>query len=151
MDLKEFYLEHLYKCTRDPESSIKFARDAGLLAREMKCMNNGCCWVTMSQLNYKRSGDGYHFRCRTCRKQASIRKNSVFEGSKLPIGKILQFIYFWSFGLDKVEFLKRELHIGSAHTIIDWKKFIKDLCSGLNLKENCFDDVVSHIRTVYPV
>ncbi|XP_067130114.1 uncharacterized protein [Centruroides vittatus] len=83
------------------------------------------------RLENNNSMDGVIWRCstgRVCRKQASIRKFSFFSGSHIEVFKILQLMYLWAYEVDKQDFLQRELEIRSAHTIVDWKQFCRDIC-----------------------
>ncbi|CAF1579046.1 unnamed protein product, partial [Didymodactylos carnosus] len=38
-------------------------------------------------------------------------------------------MYYWSRGEDSIAKLMHELDIGSEHTIVDWKKFCRDVCA----------------------
>ncbi|XP_023243634.1 uncharacterized protein LOC111641662 [Centruroides sculpturatus] len=130
-DLSEFRLQDLFLVTQNKQESIRWAMDNGLLKKQRICENGRCVGVNAMRLEETDRTDGLVWRCsagRACRKKISIRKDSFFENSHLPVSKILQLAYLWAFQLDKQDFLMRELQIASAHTILDWKQFCRDIC-----------------------
>ena len=81
------------------------------------------------RLRREKKIDGFTYRCskKNCGFRQSIRHNSYFTDSKLPLGTILKFCYFW---VNRIEsnFIKYELQIGSDNTVVDWKNFCREVC-----------------------
>ncbi|XP_067124164.1 uncharacterized protein [Centruroides vittatus] len=130
-DLSEFRLQDLFLVTQNNRESIQWAMDNGLIKNQRICENGRCVGANAMRLEETDKTDGLVWRCsagRICRKKISIRKDSFFENSHLPVSKILQLAYLWSFELDKQDFLMRELQIASVNTILDWKQFCRDIC-----------------------
>ena len=73
--------------------------------------------------------DGKIFRCskKQCYFKQSIRQNSWFSKSKLSLIIILKLTYFWIYKLPST-YVKRELQLGSDHTLVDWKNFCREVC-----------------------
>ena len=82
-------------------------------------------------MNLHRGGgciENLRWRCdRHCRKEISLRKQSFFQFSNLPIRKIFRFIYFWAFEEVSQLRLKRELRF-AKQTSTDWKNFLRKVC-----------------------
>lgn len=93
----------------DEESCIKFLLEKGVFYNERICLD---CNARMRLLLSRKQ-----FRCcnRDCEKQVSIRANSFFSQSKLPIQKILLLGYLW---LSKVSVSSCILISGCSSTTI---------------------------------
>ena len=69
--------------------------------------------------------DGYRWRCHRHNYTQSVRQNSFFEGSKVPLDTAIVLLYCWS--ADFLQFqIRRETHL-SKHTVSHWCTFIRDL------------------------
>ncbi|KCZ78877.1 hypothetical protein H311_00067, partial [Anncaliia algerae PRA109] len=95
--------------TRRKNHAIRLAQKLNLLPKSMICQ----CGVDTS-LRF-RSIKKVNFRCneRSCRKEVSIRKNTIFENSHLSISIILRFLH---------KFVKNETNL-------------ENLCSNLKLDQ----------------
>lgn len=118
---KEFFL-----LIKTEEDAIKFAQDVGLIKETVIC-----CFKPMSlRLNNGLKNHGYYLRCnkRECRKEISIRKNTIFEGSHLTITQILMIIYY--FINDQTSFLsiKKNTGIKCNETIVEWLNNCRRIC-----------------------
>ena len=67
--------------------------------------------------------------------QISIIEGSWFSGSQLHLDQVIKLTYYWVYKLP-LEFIARELKIGSEHTIVDWCQFAREVCIGLINTEN---------------
>ena len=56
-----------------------------------------------------------------------VHEGTFFEHSKLPLAKIMEFIYAWAYEDLTFKKAKREFGI-SQHTFVDWKMFLRDVC-----------------------
>ena len=110
--------------------TIDWCRQYGLLANTMQCPT---CNINCMEGMYFRAIDGVCWRCPECRKTINIRKGSFFEQSHLHLWQLISLTYYWSVdcgttrGFSQDQIMK-ELEIGSAHSIVDWKQFCRDVC-----------------------
>ncbi len=88
---------------------------------------------------YKKGGtkkNGFRYRCpRPCRKETSLLKNTFFENSKLEIGTLIEFMYFWSYEIASFKFSNHELGI-SNNPFVAWRKYLRDICIETLLPED---------------
>ena len=127
----ELKLKEVFRTiTIDTDTCIDWLRDNGLLAHGMRCK----CGTIMRIGSFAGISEGKGWRCpeKGCKKFASFRVGSFFEGSNLPLTELVEFLYFWAENLQTTSFLKKNLD-WSEHTITDWKNFLRDLCVELNL------------------
>ena len=74
-------------------------------------------------------GDGKTWQCgRPCRARISVRDNTFFSKSRLPLATKIEFIYSWSYADLSFKKAKREFGV-SQHTFVDWKMFLRDVCA----------------------
>ena len=104
---------------------INWLQANGLLARGMICK----CGAIMRSGAFAGVSEGKGWRCpdKPCKKFASLRVGSFFEGSKIALTELVEFLYFGAEELQSTHFLRKNLG-WSAHTITDWKNFMRDLC-----------------------
>ena len=127
-DVSDLTHRMLTVATLTPAATIDWCQQHGLIARPLNkfCPNCG------NQMNMNAGGktlDNCRWRCpRPCRKELSIRHGTFFEKSKLPLSKIIDIIYYWSYEEASVKKLKHELGC-SDHTVTDWKNFLRDICA----------------------
>ena len=83
------------------------------------------------------SKDEMVFRCNNtrCKKRSSIRRDSWFSGSHLPLETILKLTYYWVYKTPN-EVITRELRIGSKHTVVDWRNFCRDVCIDICMRNS---------------
>eukprot|EP00794_Sanderia_malayensis_P009459 gene9459-10446_t len=73
--------------------------------------------------------DGYRWRCpaRLCRATKSIRYDSFFEKSKLPLRVLVALIYCWSVGM---RLTTTTIVLGlSEPTVVNWYNLMREECS----------------------
>lgn len=102
-----------------------FLVDRGLLAATRKCH----CGQQMVLRDSPNTEDGYHWECpvHQCRKRRSIRADSFFEDSKIPLAQWLYIIFLWS--IDESN-KKVSLLTGlSLRTVVTVLQKIRDICS----------------------
>ena len=113
------------------DECIRWCRQYGLLASRMDCP---ICNRQCNEQHLQSVVDGRIWRCmvKRCKKRISIRKGSFFEQSHLELWKIVGLSYLWVRSAGKsrgvsMEDSKKELHIGSNDTIVDWNQFCRDI------------------------
>ncbi|KAF7684985.1 hypothetical protein CDIK_4266 [Cucumispora dikerogammari] len=125
LNLKKMNISKLIRATKTNARTILFCQEIGLISKWKLCPSCG------ESMNLHRGGgciENLRWRCdRPCRKEISLRKQSFFQGSNLPIRKIIRFIYFWAFEEVSQLRLKRELRF-AKQTSTDWKNFLREVC-----------------------
>lgn len=99
-----------------------------------KCHNGTVSFVCEGE---KKGKPQYSWKCGSskCRARISPRKDSFFEGSHLTDGQIFGLIYSWVYRSPE-DNVKRELQIGSDHTLVDWFNFCRDICCQILFQDN---------------
>lgn len=120
----------LMETVNDPRKLIIFFQNLNLISSSQICE----CRLAMSLVVCKRTSDNYIWRCPKKCKQISIRKESFFERSRLPIKTILTIIYFWIQDIPTNR-IKSMLNI-SKQTLADWNNFLYEICSSSLLALN---------------
>ena len=107
------------------DTCIMWLQSNGLLATGMLCK----CGSIMRPGAFSCVAEGKGWRCtdESCRKFASLRIGSFFEGYNLSLTELVEFLYFWADNLQSTTFLHKNLGWGE-HTITDWENFLRDLC-----------------------
>jgi hypothetical protein len=100
--------------------------DVGLLQKAFFCIqcNKEFC---LKETNV--TADGFRWKCsgKLCNKTSiSIRKNSFFSNSKLPLQTLVLISYDWSRNVSVKE-VAHEYNI-TKKSVIDWFRFIRDVC-----------------------
>lgn len=88
-ELPRFSYESILNITAKEEDTIQWCMEIGLMEKTMLCS----CNENPMHLDIKRK----HWRCGNglCRKSKSIRTNSIFSQSNLPIRKIVRLLCCW--------------------------------------------------------
>lgn len=94
----------------------------------MKCAN---CKLLMNWTVYSRHIDGFTWKCnnKQCTRyqaRTTIRKNSFFEKSKLPLKTWIHVLYLWSKNTSEVD-LCHQVGI-SKNTAVDCYSFLREIC-----------------------
>lgn len=120
----------LFEATKTDELSLEFCQSKGLIPFTMHCEK---CLSNMDLVRTTKTSFSFRWRCkRPCRVELSIRKNTFFENSKLPIKEILFFIYFWAYDECSVKKIKRELS-WQTEAIVNWRSYMREIC-GLKIE-----------------
>lgn len=123
-------------------TTIQFLRQHNLLHNEMNCCAQRCSIVGDISLS-----DGEIFQCNQCCKRYSIRKDSIYSGSKLTLQVLLCILYFFAQGSNVTQcsrFLKGKV---SRKSIIQWYNYYRDVCTEWLTRNPVFFDqnVTVHI------
>jgi transposase-like protein len=104
-----------------------------LIKNSRQCEN---CNAPMSLITKTRRTDGYGWRCKTCKKEQSIRDGSFFSGSHLSIETIIVIVYCWANDFPQKNIIaEAELSPTTSNTVVDWCSFCRDVCE---------QDLISH-------
>jgi transposase-like protein len=118
--------EHL-TLSKDISQMIIELRRAGILYSEVHCS----CGQAMSVQGRVDILDGQTWRCskNSCKKRASIRKDSYFSHSNLPLGTMWMIIVcFLKFPKMLNCYLSEILDV-SEHTLVNWGNFVRETIS----------------------
>ena len=70
--------------------------------------------------------DGVKWYCNTCKVENSIRQDSFFSKSHLPITKLLEILYWWTLDCN-LETVSKEIEI-SEHFLVNWFSLLREVC-----------------------
>ena len=113
-------------------TGIRWLQGKGLLCTRKLC---SLCNIPCNTIEDNGS-DGIIFRCTRCKRKYSIRSDSFFAGSRLPLLTIMMIILFFcnKCGVkETVNFLNGRV---SKKTVIDWFNFCREVCSSKLLRLN---------------
>lgn len=99
-------------------------RRCQLLRDTLLCIG---CGTNMREQQINKS-DGLRFECskRSCRRHKSIRDGSFFEGAKLSLCDCMLMIHLWCKNYSEQLILSE--YDFAKQTVIDWMRFMRDLC-----------------------
>lgn len=124
MDNECWNLEHLDStvlCSIELTRTFLFSNN--LLQTSCPCIScsRECSIVVDSSIT-----DGIIWRCPSCKKKKSIRYNSWFTGSRLPLDRILRVVYFW---VHKYDQQQAGFEAGvCAETMVDFYMYCRQVC-----------------------
>lgn len=128
-------LFQITELTSTTPRTIQYLRQNGLLKQE-----HTCCGVTCNLIKHH-SSDEEIFRCGKCRKKHSIRSDSFFFRSNLPLKVIVFVIYLWTVGSSIGETLKHLKGHITDKPLSDWFSFIRDICTYCNNRLRKFNGI----------
>ena len=114
--------------SKDPLPAIDWMKQHRLLASSNKCES---CNELMNWTKWSQNSDGYAWRCLTkaCPKfssRKSIRSNSMFEKSNLPLAKWILAIYLWSQRASQ-KIAMNQMNVSNRTIHLIYKKF-RQIC-----------------------
>ena len=124
LNFQDFYTDIVLR--GDPDMTITWMRQHGLLARHMDCP---VCHVVINEAVYTRDIEDRIWRCldRNCRKTVNIRKGSWFERAHLPLAQAISILFLWS--TEQMEW-QIEAQVGVTRpTVVQWLQYVHDVCS----------------------
>ncbi|KAI6198868.1 DDE-Tnp-IS1595 domain-containing protein [Aphelenchoides besseyi] len=102
-----------------------------LLPQKIACAK---CGNEMELRTRSKARDGVEWRCRVSTNvdcsSASVRKNTWFAKSRLTLPVILKIVVMWALKMSNAD-IADSLKV-SAHTIVDYKNFCRDICAWAN-------------------
>ena len=123
--LKDLTIVILVKTLETNESVYQFCCRTKLIPTAKTCLlcqgRMKVCLKTKEPLERIR-------KCINCEKELSILTGTFFEKTKLPISEIILFIYFWSSKTCSYECVRKNLK-WYQHAFVDWRLFIREVCS----------------------
>jgi transposase-like protein len=106
------------------QSVIAFLENNRLIDSARRCM---ACDCDCTKIADSSTSDGIIWRCSRCRKKRSIRSDSWFAMTKLPLKTMLQVIYCWVQEMPQ-DLVRLECGIGSSHTTVDLYSCCRQIC-----------------------
>ena len=103
---------------------ITFLQSKHVLARSRQCQ---ACGIAMTMQDRSSISDGCQWRCSKCYKTVSIRKDSFFEKSRLPLQKWLLLMHWWTKEYPVTD-AAEEVEV-SKTTAIQIYPYLRDVCS----------------------
>ena len=111
-------LKQIYEISTNTRSTIEWLAQNGLIRNQRDCYY---CFDSMVLLSASDRSDGVKWYCNTCKVENSIRQDSFFSKSHLPITKLLEILYWWTLDCN-LETVSKEIEV-SEHSLVDWFSF----------------------------
>ena len=87
------------------------------------------CQIPCSLIADNEVGDGYIWKCKQCRRKASIRDGSFFTRSHLSLSQLVTILYCWSRDMSHKDISNEaELSLANPHVLVDWSNFCREVC-----------------------
>ncbi len=102
-------------------AALNFLAQRGLIHNSYLCLTCG----TQVSLCAKANTDGFHWRCRRCGTSKSVRADSFFAKSNLPLSKIILMLYCWAVRCSQ-KWILHEFRI-SQDTAVNWCVFFREI------------------------
>ena len=113
----------LSNLVHDKASSVLFLQQRGLLHQVRNCQN-GHYMI----LRLRDNGDRWRCRIRGCRSEVGLRRDTWFEGSRVPFRRIILFIYSWSREYSSGIFMQHEIGF-NKNTTVDFNMYMREICA----------------------
>ena len=112
--------------------AIDFLKQRKLLASKVTCTH---CQKDKTWTKDETKGDGFFWRCPTCRKKTSIRHGSFFSKSKLTLPTCVELLFCWAANVPVTHIRSYCGARVSVKTAIDFYNFLREVCSSQLLGE----------------
>jgi len=123
-------LLELARILSSTDQMIELLRGKAILQDNMQCV----CNKQMSEQHSTRYSDGHIFRCSRCKKAATIRKGSIFQGCNLELWKLTGIIYLMALEVSQHNICEA-LDL-SASTVIMWQDRVRNSYSRKLLQDD---------------
>ncbi|CAI9720272.1 Hypothetical predicted protein [Octopus vulgaris] len=120
---KSYVFRDIHAMTMNNESTINFLASLGLIHNSAMCCNQPMRLMTRST-----SSDGKAWRCYVCSHYRSIRQDSFFSGSHLPLARLIDLIYWWAVFECKQRVVMEQVGIG-PEAIVKWYNYFREICA----------------------
>eukprot|EP00106_Octopus_bimaculoides_P014417 XP_014781859.1 PREDICTED: uncharacterized protein LOC106877467 [Octopus bimaculoides] len=120
---RNYVVRDICMMTMNNESTINFLASLGLIHNSAMCCN-----TPMRLMNRCTSSDGKAWRCCVCMHYRSIRQDSFFSGSRLPLPRLIELIYWWA-ALDCKQYVVMEQVGIGTEAIVKWYNYFRELCA----------------------
>ncbi|CAI9739943.1 Hypothetical predicted protein [Octopus vulgaris] len=120
---RDYLLRDIHCITRDIESTIEFVASLGLIHNSAVCCNQPMHFVIRQNFS-----DGKAWSCCVCKRYRSIRRDSFFSGSCVPLPRLVELMFWWVEIDCKQSVIRRQVGIGTE-AIVNWFKYFKGICS----------------------
>jgi hypothetical protein len=107
----------------DESSCIQWCMDIGILKSSANCR----CGSPMTLYLHPAKPSRWRCNKRVCRLERRVRDGSFFAKSKLPIRKLVRFLFYYCSEVSP-KVIGQMLKISDS-TITDWCNFIREVCS----------------------
>ena len=111
--------------TSTPLDTVIFLKNRGIFHDSKFCHRGHKMTLYCSPLRPPR------YRCGICRKESSALVGTFFQGARVPLEKLITYMYFWSSDVSQAR--AREYSGISSHvTTARWRRRFRDVCAAHN-------------------
>ena len=121
-------LLQLSSVCHDESSAAKFLQERNILDKSRVCSKG-------HDMRLEVTSHHARWRCdkSTCRVTIGCRAGTWLQNSRLPLRKVVLFIYCWSRELTSIKFCNNELDM-SPPAVVDWNNYLREVCADQLLK-----------------
>uniref|UniRef100_A0A0L8IAU4 Uncharacterized protein n=1 Tax=Octopus bimaculoides TaxID=37653 RepID=A0A0L8IAU4_OCTBM len=123
-------LRDIIVITNNADSTNQFLASVGLIHNSSECCNERMYLKTRNTIS-----DGKLWGCTVCGRTRSIRRDSFFTESHLPLTRFPELMYYWAEMEYKQSVVMRQVGIG-PEAIVNWYNYFRDVCAMW-----CFDHI----------
>lgn len=121
------------------QAGVLFLQERGLILKERTCKEGHDMVLSLKYLRWV---------CYKCKHKIRIRTGTWLECTRLPIHKMIYFIYCWSEGLTTVKFCKKELKLAQA-SVIEYNYNLREVCVWRLMKDSGMTLVNRDVRETH--
>ncbi|XP_076034763.1 male abnormal protein mab-31-like [Oratosquilla oratoria] len=125
----KYNLKWLFENIKTELDAAKFLQEKNIIPQSKKCQRK-------HEMELKEMNGCAKWRCNksSCgQENVTVRKNTWLEGSKLPLTKIIIFIYSWAKDYTSSNYCNDEIEI-NKDTAVDFNNYLREVCAETLLK-----------------
>jgi hypothetical protein len=125
--------DEAYKLSLNTPMLVKCFQETGVLYHHIACPD---CGSGMSMQVFARYADGLCWHCtkKACGKRVTIRKDSYFEKSRLPLSILFRILYCYMRYDKMLQKYVADIAGVSENTMVEWGNFMRETISNYFLK-----------------
>ncbi|XP_047127811.1 uncharacterized protein LOC124808650 [Hydra vulgaris] len=100
---------------REPLDALKWLAKRRIIKNNVECNN---CQQPFSLNAYKDAADAFRWYCKGCKQRQSVREGSFFSKSRLPLQKLIYYIYVWSRNMPQKEIQHEAVELETNPSVI---------------------------------
>ena len=122
MDGVNLNLKWIFENIKTEVDAARFYQNHRIISARKLCRKKHIMVIEQNKGNY------CYWYCgkKSCKETISVRKGGWFEGSALPLKKIILFIYAWSQELTSIKFCEKELE-SNKESVVNFNNYLREV------------------------
>lgn len=117
---------------REPITVLHWLAQRRLIRNSLHCDQ---CAQPFGLNAYQDATDGYRWYCKSCKLRRSVRDDSFFAHSRLPLKQLICYAYCWSRNMAQNDILHEARMNNASKTLAAWGVHCRDICE-MGIEEN---------------